>query len=64
MNCLMWQIRRILNGLKICFRLIMGEYERAVEAWEELIRELETEWNITEGEAKDRPLMEIARLKE
>lgn len=43
---------------------IMGEYERAVEGWEELIRELETEWNITEGEAIDRPLREIARLKE
>ncbi len=43
---------------------IMGEYERAVEDWEELIRELETEWNITEGEAIDRPLREIARLKE
>ncbi|SHJ65482.1 DNA-binding transcriptional regulator, XRE-family HTH domain [Anaerocolumna jejuensis DSM 15929] len=43
---------------------ITGEYERAVEAWEELIRELETEWNITEGEAIDRPLREIAQLKE
>ncbi|HBY72333.1 MAG TPA: hypothetical protein DEG06_08835 [Lachnospiraceae bacterium] len=43
---------------------IMGEYEKAVEAWEELIRELKTEWNITEGEAIDRPVREIARLKE
>ncbi len=43
---------------------IMGEYERAVEAWEELIRVLNTEWNISEGEAIDRPLREIGRLKE
>lgn len=43
---------------------IMGEYKSAIESWEELIRELETEWNTTEGEAIDRPVREIARLKE
>ena len=41
----------------------MGEYEKAAEALEELIRVLESEWNITEGEAIDRILREIERLK-
>lgn len=42
---------------------IMGNYEKAIKSWEELIRVLNIEWNITEGEAIDRPLREIARLK-
>ncbi len=42
---------------------IMGEYDKAAEALEELIRVLESEWNTTEGEAIDRILREIARLK-
>lgn len=42
---------------------ILGEYEKAAEALEELIRVLKSEWNTTEGEAIDRLLREIARLK-
>lgn len=43
---------------------IKGEFEKAIDSWEELIRELEGEWHINEGETVDRPLREIARLKE
>lgn len=43
---------------------IMGDYEKAVDALEEVIHTLEQEWHITEGEAVDRPHREIARLKE
>ncbi len=42
---------------------IMGDYEKAIQAWEELIRALDIEWKITEGEAIDRPVREIVRLK-
>lgn len=42
----------------------MGEYKNAIVEWEELIRVLESEWHITEGEIVDRPVREIARLKE
>ncbi len=42
---------------------IMGDYEKAIQAWEELIRALDMEWKITEGEAIDRPVREIVRLK-
>lgn len=41
---------------------IMGEYEKAIEAWKEYISQLETEWNVVEGEAVDEPNREIARL--
>lgn len=43
---------------------IMGEYEKAIESWKEVIRAREAEWNIIEGEGVDEPLREIERLKE
>lgn len=45
-------------------REITGDYPEAIEAWEEYIRVLDTQWHITEGEAVDMPRREIARLKE
>lgn len=43
---------------------IKKEYEKAIEAWQEVICQLKEEWNITEGEAVDRPNREIIRLRE
>ena len=43
---------------------ITGEYEKAIEAWEELILVLQIEWHTTEGEAVDRPRREIERVRE
>lgn len=43
---------------------IMGDYEKAVDALEEVIHILEQEWQVAEGEAIDRQHREIIRLKE
>lgn len=43
---------------------IMGDFHKAIISWEELIHQLEVEWHIVEGEAVDRPMREIIRLKE
>lgn len=43
---------------------ITGDYSGAMEVWEEYIRVLDTEWQVTEGESVDMPRREILRLKD
>lgn len=42
---------------------IQEKYEDAAHAWENVIRICRDEWNIKEGEAIDKPMREISRLK-
>lgn len=45
-------------------REIQGDYESAIQAWEDVLRLRQEEWGCLEGEAVDEPKREIARLQE
>lgn len=41
---------------------IIGEYDKAIKSWEQLVTVLKKEWKVLEGEAIDGPQREIERL--
>lgn len=42
---------------------ILGEYDAAVQSWEQVLAVLKDEWKVLEGETIDWPKREIERLR-